>query len=679
MADIPRAVLSEYFQDVMKGRVLRSGVFLTFRFEPGFFEQEVLPVFLDLPLSHEPPVRLVQLEDAVRERVDHLAVYYDQGALEAGSESAKLDVKRVPVLWATGFFHPKNVLLLVEDAEADENGIREQRLLVASLSANLTRAGWWENVEVCHVEELRLDHKTSLRGDLLKLISRVKAASPLDEKHAALEAVRRFVLRLEERKQLTADGVLHSRLYVGSAAESDERASVPDFLDSLIRSDLKLNLEVISPYFDDTAGALRELVERFEPVETRVYLPLGPDGKALCPASFYETVRKLPNARWGKLPSELLRSGTSESAAPRRVHAKVYRFFRTNPKYEALFVGSVNLTTAAHSKGGNFETGFVVERELLRAPDWWLSVETTKPSEFLAMAEDEGLSQGPGAALVIRYSWDAGSAHAFWSRREASPALSVESGVPLFRLDELPPQQWIRLSDDQAAGLAHVLRSTSLLTVKVEGYEPAIILVQEEGMAQKPSILLNLTVADILRCWASLTPEQKAILLEERYQELAGPVSALSPKAPLGRLQGASIFDAFAGIFHAFSSLERNVMKALAAGREKEAVYLLFGKKYDSLPRLLDRVLDEEKQLDAVNRYVILLCARQLLDRARSVETFRLEHRDEFRDVDARLARTAALREAFTFGETAEERGAFLDWFEAWFLKPAEPARSSLS
>ena len=49
MAEIPRAVLSEHFQDRLKGRRLIAAVFLTFRFDPAFFEQEILPVFLDTP------------------------------------------------------------------------------------------------------------------------------------------------------------------------------------------------------------------------------------------------------------------------------------------------------------------------------------------------------------------------------------------------------------------------------------------------------------------------------------------------------------------------------------------------------------------------------------------------------------------------------------------------------
>jgi hypothetical protein len=679
MADIPREVLSEHFQDLIlkKGRVLKTAVFLTFRFDPGFFEQEVLPVFLDVPLSHEPAVRLVQLEDAIREKVDHLAVYYDPRGIEAHS-SAKLDVRRIPVSWPTGFFHAKNVLLLVEDAEPDDQGDREQRLLVATLSANLTRAGWWENVEVCHVEELGWDEKSSLRGDLLKFISRVKGASPTGADHSAVEVIRRFVLRVDASKHLTAKRILHPRLYVGLAHDSDRREAVPSFLRRLLRPDLKLNLEVISPYFDNTAGAgpLRTLIDLIEPREVRVFLPLGPDGKALCTGTFFDSVRKLPNTSWGKLPADLLKSGKAESATPRTAHAKVYRFFCSSPKYEALFVGSVNLTGAAHSEGGNFETAFLIEPDPKHAPapDWWLSVDRARPAEFQETSEDEGLKAGPGRFLVLRYSWDSGSAQALWDRQEPSPLLRLEAqGSPLFSLGPLPARESHDLSLEQGPALGSILRSTSLITVNIEGEDSATILVQEEGMAHKPSILLNLTVADILRCWAAFTPEQKAILLEERYLELAGPVSGLLVGRPLARPSKGGLFEAFAGIFHAFASLERGVLKALADKREKEAVYRLFGMKYDSLPRLLDRVLEEEKELDPVNRYVMLLCARQVLGRIEKEHPdFRTQHADEYRKLDERLAQTAHVRETLSF-DSPSDRAEFLDWFEDKFLTRAQP------
>jgi hypothetical protein len=215
--------------------------------------------------------------------------------------------------------------------------------------------------------------------------------------------------------------------------------------------------------------------------------------------------------------------------------------------------------------------------------------------------------------------------------------------------------------------------------VKTEGQEAATILIQEEGMAQKPSILMNLTVADILRCWASLSPEHRETLLTQRYEELVASASPLVSK-PLGRLEIPSFFDAFAGIFHAFGSLERRIAKAFAEGRDKEVEYLLFGKKYDSLPRLLERVLDEEKEGDPVNRYVLLLCARQVVDgvRKEAGDKFRTDHRDNFQALEGRLAHVAEVRQALAF-PTPGERALFLEWFEAWFLRRAEPIPASPS
>ncbi|MGH7461305.1 MAG: hypothetical protein ACREMA_09790, partial [Longimicrobiales bacterium] len=149
---IERDVLSAAFQDAMSGSRLLAAVFLTFRFDPGFFEQEILPVFFDIPMSHAPLARVLHLEDLLR-RTGPVAVYYDRRALVPGT-SARTDFQRIGVTHRTGYFHPKNVFLLVE-SEGDQ-APKTTSLIVASLSANLTRAGWWQNVEVAHIERAEL-------------------------------------------------------------------------------------------------------------------------------------------------------------------------------------------------------------------------------------------------------------------------------------------------------------------------------------------------------------------------------------------------------------------------------------------------------------------------------------------------------------------------------------------
>ena len=85
--------------------------------------------------------------------------------------------------------------------------------------------------------------------------------------------------------------------------------------------------------------------------------------EALCSAELYEWVRAQPNVSWGSLPKAVTSGGKLDDVKSRTVHAKVYRFFSLNPKSEYLFVGSVNLTDPAHKRGGNLETGFLVEVE----------------------------------------------------------------------------------------------------------------------------------------------------------------------------------------------------------------------------------------------------------------------------------------------------------------------------
>ena len=93
----PHAVLSEQMEDRLRGRRLVAAVFLTFRFDPEFFEQEILPVFLDVPLSHASAIKLVQLEDAMRSVPVGVAVYFDQNGLVPEAGPSKLDVKRIAV------------------------------------------------------------------------------------------------------------------------------------------------------------------------------------------------------------------------------------------------------------------------------------------------------------------------------------------------------------------------------------------------------------------------------------------------------------------------------------------------------------------------------------------------------------------------------------------------------
>jgi len=681
---VDREVLSEAFQKRMQGRRLRAGVFLTFSFDPGFFEQEILPVFFDVPLSHAAPVRLMQLEETLR-GLDDFAVYYDHRAIVAGALSARLDISRIPVV-QSGFFHPKNVLLLAEEdgaavLDSGQGGARvsgAEVLLVGTLSANLTQSGWWDNVEVCHIEEVRRGDSFSFRDDLLRLMSRIRRGTPPDQKHDALDRVHAFVRDCQQFAHATRTGRLRERLYTGPEP-------VPDFLDAAAGDRLSgLNLEVVSPYFDEAdAGPLRLLIERFEPREVRVFLPRTQSGAALCSSRYYDVVADLPGVQWAKLPAEITRRSASKDGSHRNVHAKIYRFFGTRPVCEFVFVGSVNLTSAAHSRGGNLETAFLLETENPRKLDWWLEVGPTRPAEFEPREEAE--ARQASTRLQLRFDWRTKRAQAMWAAGDASPELVVTAnGEPVMELRSLPGSEWIELTLEQAQRLEEVLQSISILTVTAPGEGEASILVQEERMAKKPSLLMTLSVEDILRYWSLLTPEQKTAFLETRLPDLAA--SGLRPPPPPKSVAPPSIFSTFAGIFHAFSSLQTAVETAIDEGRTKEAEYRLFGEKFDSLTSLVrnlakpavngaDETGGPAARADPVTRYVTAMSAKQLV---RHFETnhaaFRKTHASEFNALRREI--TTALRTRHEI-EIDKGKREFLKWFDRWFLRVVEPVEES--
>jgi hypothetical protein len=670
VAEIPSAVLSEYLEERMEGRRLVSAAFLTYQFEPAFFEQEVLPVLLDVPLSHATAIRLLQLEDGLKHLRGQIAVYYDaNGLIPSDAGSAKLDVRRIPIRHETGIFHPKNVLLLVEAKEPDGEGHHPRTFLVACLSANLTRSGWWENVEVCHVEEIGEGDKTRLRDDLLSFIEWLQRKANAETEHPVLQEMLRFLKKTEQRAQRSTDDHLHTHFYSG-------QGSVPDFLDQVAGERLRgTYLEIISPFFDDAEDCrpLEELVERFQPKEVRVFLPRSSSGEALCRKELYESVRAMSDVHWSRLPKDKLRLGRSEDAKERFVHAKVYRFFTMNPKRELYFIGSANLTTAAHQRGGNVETGFLVEVKPPRRPDFWLTPEERQPVRFHAQREDEGAAASGGTRLNLRYHWDRKVAEAWWDGRSESPALHLEArGSAVGTVGPLESRTWTPLEPALAAKLEELLAETSFLQVLGEGKEPALLLVQEEGMSHKPSLLMRLSAADILKYWSLLTPEQRVAFLEARAPELAlhGPGADLVARAKV-LLEDDTLFDRFAGFFHAFGCLERAVHEALKQGNERQARYRLFGRKYDSLGCLLDRVLAADGAGDDVDQYVIILCARQVCrEVAREWPDFWKANREDARQLEERFKSAGTIRERLV-ARAPEEMTPFLNWFESWFLRRA--------
>lgn len=667
-----RRALSEGLRDAIAGRRVVAAVFTTYSFDPGFFELQVLPLLFARGFSKQEAVRQVELDEELR--CAPVAVYFDRGAVNAGRRGGCLGVQAFGIRRATaggatkGCFHPKLTLALV----SDEDGV--ESLVTCVASANLTEAGQWTNVECAWIDCVPAAANCSYAQDLLGILDAIRReASLFETEHEALSTIRKFVNKLEQSKRRTADGCFLPRLFFGQRP-----------LGEFLRDELRLpadryHLEVISPFFDPTGGALKDLQGQIHPKSTMVYLPKSDDGAATVSAECFDKVGGLNATGWADFVdrSYVGRSKKTADDLPRAVHAKVYRLWSKSPdeSKEYLLLGSVNLTQAAHSarQGGNLEVGVLLESRspVLRA---FLRPIEKKPAEFDAAtdAHDEEPKSGEPCPLLLRYSWSSKRLEGCWDSTQESPRVTLRiSGVRLpTELTQLAPQQWVALPQSLAAELEPHLVRTSLVEVLVPDAEPSWIVVHEKELAGRPSVLMHLTVEEILRYWAALSDAQRQALLERADVRRARGAGA---DAGLGPTDG--MFDRFAGVFHAFERLREHVEKSIAERRPQDAEYRLFGAKHDSLPTLIDRVVaDEEQHEDDADpntrlavRYVTVLSATRLLRQLeRSTPTFLDDHLEEIERLQEKLDGINALRVAVESG-CGDDGASFLRWFDEWF------------
>jgi len=678
-ADIPRKVLSGALSEAIEGRIVRAAVFTTFTFDPGFFELNILPFLFDQSFSQVDKVKRIQLEDAMR-GLDHLAVYYDRSGLSQDAEPALLDYERHDVRRPNGVFHPKVIMLLVDEPVEDELGEQDgygesyQSLIVGIASANLTRSGWWENVECAHFEVISdrdLDRsRVSFRSDLLSLIRQIRESAPRDEDHVALDTIHEFVISRTEKGRFQSSrgaGAWRTRIFAGQ-----KRQSLAEFLSSARLDTEEWNLEILSPFFDaEGAAPLRALEEALPIRETRVLLPRDADGAPTVTESCYEAIAA--RAQWSELPTEITSRGRNDQAdrvTPRRVHAKVYRLWQRRGR-DLLIVGSANLTSpgTSHAAAGNLEACFLVDATDEGYPRrWWLEPLDREAEAFVDVGPDEsdGLDQ---TVVHVSFRFDWKTQHLSYridGGAEGPIELYDTTGRALGRIDPINTDDWSDCGKGVSAEMVELLKSTSFLLLRHTRGEWRA-LVREENMAFKPSRLQDLSAAEILEYWSLLSPNQRASFIE---LHVGGALDGL-PVHEREKLDSRdTLFDRFAGIYHAFGCLERYVCAALEDGRTAEAEARLLGSQYDSLPVLLEKSLDQD-DADPVALYVTFLCARLIRKTAeQQFPDFIVEAGSATHTLDDLLVTSDRLRDSIGL-DGGED--AFFEWFEEAFLMPAVP------
>jgi len=676
------AQISQYTEDILNSRSVRAAVFTTYTFDPGFFEQDVIPLLLpeNRSFSIDERVKQFQVRESLREAELPIDIFYDHNIFRiSGESSPSMEYGCHGVSEGNRAFHAKLAFLLVDNGEDQADS-----LLVSAGSNNLTRAGWWDNIECQHWEEVRQvggDEKflSQLKQDLAYLQDKCIVQS----EDSALAHIQRFLNACyfdHEAKSVHYFGLSNSPRFIDFLSEKIDKFAEP------------AELEIVSPFFaDDARNRLHEAFKDLGVGSVHLLLPRDDKGEALCNRDYLTHIDNSENvnwANWVKETSDTL--GVGKDKAPfRELHAKVFNFIGRDTAY--TFVGSVNFTHKALYE--NIEAGFLVETD----PEPLLeTISDDLPNVSLRHLEDapgEAEQEAQGQMPLISITFD-------WLNKVLSGCVHLDSPVEIDLIGadgtENPVVEGWQLSKKLSAfagdtqALEKALGNGSLFLVRGRVCDTDslianhLVLLQQTHWSHKPqSELATLSPQQILAIYAGMSPERRQLLLTDarvkRLFELGerGETSLIDD-APLEN----EFFSEYAELFHAFRMLRRDLTDERASPVKQD--YYLTGNGVDSLPTLIARaeaVVNSEEidgeSIHPVSAYLLLLSSKEIYKAEEFVS--RPHVSEQLERINKLLGQIRESKLIKLSDERETDRDRFFKWFEHQFLEQYRVTEAEVS
>jgi len=665
------AVISDKLKALIDGREVKAATFTTYTFEPEFFELEVIPLLLpgDIPFSSDSRVKEFQVREALRDTKLSLDVFYDlQIFRKEGHSSPTMEYLCHGVHRGNNAFHAKLILILVYDQYHEH-----ECLLVGAGSNNLTRAGWWDNIECQHWEVVR-SGKTSraflnrLRDDVAFLQTEQYLQTKRDD--SGLDKIAAFLRNCSGSNQ--ADAIAYYGIN-----HINQIGNFPRFIRQQTRSrwsDNNWTLEIISPFFaENTQNREHEFFFNLGVERIHVLLPIDQEGNALCHPDYFKHIDGLDSLYWADWSPDTKKSLGMTGQNFRRLHAKIYHFY--NLKQSWAFVGSVNFSHKAMRE--NIEAGFFVELpttgpllKLLKDPDQIEHFHA--PTELVpGVVSPPELQDIP--QLHLAYDW-IGKTLTGATQRDQSYKIGIFTPEGDAAIEDWVITGTERNFEGQVQSLESLLKNGSL--VKVAGHNtrtgepfPAhTVMLQQTGWSHKPLDMPDLTPEQILAIYAEMAPERRQLMLmnaQIRKLVLEGAPGEIT--APTDDFVVEQFFSEYAEIFHAFRRLKQRLGEALTGDNHPLVDYYLTGAGMDSLPTLIEHTTDNDNAVKPVTAYLLLLCTREIYKDRRFLQRPLIKQR--LREVEQYLRRLKSSNCIQLEDNESANRKKFFKWFEAQFSK----------
>lgn len=659
-------------------RVL-AAVFTTYRFEPEFFEQEIIPLMLDqgLAFSSDQRIKSIQVREALSDAGLPIEVFYDLDLFrQQGTVSPAMEYLHHGIRGERSAFHAKLVLLLLEDTDSGE-----QCLCVGAGSANLSIAGWWENIECQHWERVQSGWVSRrflnrLLGDVVWLTARRKGAP--DDPSQALPRIAAFLESCQGWN--SAPWVAYYGLR-GLELAQKRRPAFLRFLRDALREQSpnyqNWNLEIISPYFAESPSfdAHEKFFEDFGVQGIRIFLPVNDEGEALCNKDYYERIAQTDGIEWASWSPDMLKELGLKSPINRTTHAKIYHFY--NGMQSWVFVGSVNFTHRAVSD--NQEAGFFVQlpgRSQFLSP---LQVEPDKwcPEEKLPGGEQDQGKELNLPELVLSYDWKLHRLSAALGERQAERQILCELLSPEGKVvvADIAVDAEPREVACEPELIEKLLRNTGFLMVAGRWlqdevtFPPNPVMVQQLHWTHKPLDLPLLSPQEIMQIYAGLSAMRRNQVIEFLKQRQLREMGLLSENTGSHPYEdkGRQFFAEYAELFHAFRNLRRRLDQACSEDRFALVDYYLSGRGMDSLPTLLESLYEEGRKLDGVTIYLALLCLVQIYQQPKYLGRPDVEY--WLRNCRQQIEAIESGGELRLIGDDTDRSRRFFEWYRAQFLR----------
>ena len=378
-------ILGEKLKEEINGRRIKAALFHSFNFDPDFFENYLLPLFLpDIPFGDN-KIQNTILWKKYQNELPPVTVYCDfhakaQKGIHLDYTVRTVDIKKVNGVKAC--FHPKHSSILLDDGT----------LLLFIGSNNLTEAGWCINLEGLNFFKLKSgeyfpkEFKNQIRNFNQEIPSQnYNEHSPADD-----------LIESFFKKRGYTDEVDFKLLNSKDFREENNISFFGSFLSNLC---LEKNdgipfkkIEIVSPYYSSGISMFETLIQTTNCSDISCSIPFENSDLVLVALdkTLFDNANEL-GINWKAI------KGMNETKGHRFNHSKIYQFL--GDKKVFILVGSINFTNMAWkgiSQGGNYESAILYtlpakefESILIDYPTDNLSFSGEKPEENLIDSRED--------------------------------------------------------------------------------------------------------------------------------------------------------------------------------------------------------------------------------------------------------------------------------------------------